>query len=84
MSTTNENPTPQSYGVRTGTVSRIVWRQVELLRRQMRLRRDRRVLRGMPDRLLKDIGIARGEIDRLTSFSLNDPTRRHRGPGQSQ
>jgi uncharacterized protein YjiS (DUF1127 family) len=84
MSTTREYPTPQRDDVRAGTVSRMVWRQVELLGRQMRLRRDRRELRGMSDRLLKDIGIARGEIDMLTRFNLNDPTRRLRGPGQSQ
>lgn len=53
--------------------------QVERIRREMRLRRDRRHLREMPDHMLKDIGISRHEIDAVTAYGLGDPTRRPRG-----
>jgi uncharacterized protein YjiS (DUF1127 family) len=42
--------------------------------RRSRLRHDRRVLRGMPDLMLRDIGLSRGEIDSVTEFG------RARGP----
>lgn len=57
----------------------VLKRQVEGIRREMRLRRNRRQLREMPDRILKDIGIARCEIDAVTEYGLGDPTRRQRG-----
>jgi uncharacterized protein YjiS (DUF1127 family) len=53
--------------------------QIERIRREMRLRRDRRHLREMPDHLLKDIGISRYEIDSVTEYGVSDPTRRRRG-----
>jgi uncharacterized protein YjiS (DUF1127 family) len=50
-------------------VAIVVWRRV---RRQMRIRNDRRVLQSMPDHMLADIGIGRGEIPYATTFG-RDP-----------
>jgi uncharacterized protein YjiS (DUF1127 family) len=36
------------------------------IRRWMKIRRDRRLLQAMPDYLLSDIGLSRGEIDYAT------------------
>ena len=36
--------------------------------RRLRIRSDRRQLESMPDYLLHDLGITRGEIDRVTNF----------------
>lgn len=36
------------------------------IRRNLKVRADRRTLQAMPDHLLSDIGISRSEIDRAT------------------
>ena len=41
--------------------------QVAAFERHMRMRRDRRRLNEMPDYLLADMGISRGEIDHMVS-----------------
>jgi uncharacterized protein YjiS (DUF1127 family) len=38
-------------------------RVIRSRRRQMRIREQQRILHDLPDHLLKDIGIGRGEID---------------------
>ncbi|PBC06662.1 DUF1127 domain-containing protein [Mesorhizobium sp. WSM3859] len=43
--------------------------------RAMRMRRDRAALQAMPDFLLKDMGIARSEIDRYTAMLSAASTR---------
>ncbi|TIV24048.1 MAG: DUF1127 domain-containing protein [Mesorhizobium sp.] len=43
-------------------------RALRLSYRAMRMRSDRAALQAMPDFLLKDMGIARSEIDRYTSI----------------
>jgi len=43
--------------------------------RQIALRRARRELFELPNEMLKDMGIARGEIDSVVEFGRNDRTR---------
>ena len=44
------------------------------LRRAIAVRRTRRSLEGLPDWILRDIGISRGEIQHLSTVA-NDPAR---------
>jgi uncharacterized protein YjiS (DUF1127 family) len=41
---------------------------VDRIGRRRTIRNDRRLLQAMPDYLLTDIGIARGDIDRAVQF----------------
>ena len=43
-------------------------RALRLFFRAMRMRSDRAAMQAMPDHLLKDMGIARSEIDHYTSM----------------
>ncbi|MBZ9761584.1 DUF1127 domain-containing protein [Mesorhizobium sp. CA8] len=43
-------------------------RSLRLFYRAMRMRSDRAAMQAMPDYLLKDLGIARSEIDHYTSM----------------
>ena len=43
-------------------------RALRLFYRAMRMRSDRAAMQAMPDYLLKDMGIARSEIDHYTSM----------------
>jgi len=43
-------------------------RALGLFLRAMRMRSDRAAMQAMPDHLLKDMGIARSEIDHYTSM----------------
>ncbi|TPI37378.1 DUF1127 domain-containing protein [Mesorhizobium sp. B3-1-6] len=43
-------------------------RALRLAYRAMRMRSDRAAMQAMPDHLLKDLGIARSEIDHYTSM----------------
>ena len=43
-------------------------RALRLFYRAMRMRSDRAAMQAMPDHLLKDMGIARSEIDYYTSM----------------
>ncbi|WP_434722108.1 DUF1127 domain-containing protein [Mesorhizobium sp. RIZ17] len=43
-------------------------RALRLVYRAMRMRSDRAAMQAMPDYLLKDMGIARSEIDHYTSM----------------
>lgn len=56
-----------------GTLTRIVDNALESfagvtrhVRRRIEINRNRRVLRKLPDHILKDIGIARGDINYIT------------------
>src|SRR5262245_60200375 len=53
-----------------GRARRAVWR----LRRQMLVREQRRMLREMPDELLRDIGILRTEIDYIAQALVDNPS----------
>lgn len=48
-------------------------RALRLFYRAMRMRSDRAALQAMPDHLLKDMGIARSEIDYYTSMRYAAP-----------
>ncbi|HUF57577.1 MAG TPA: DUF1127 domain-containing protein [Thermohalobaculum sp.] len=54
------NPADALIGAFRASVSRV--------RREMRIRRDQRHLKGMPDYILKDVGIHRSEIGAITRF----------------
>jgi uncharacterized protein YjiS (DUF1127 family) len=52
------------------------------IQRSIAIAQNRRVLQGIPDNLLKDIGISRSEIDSIVVSMVDDipdPTRRSRG-----
>jgi uncharacterized protein YjiS (DUF1127 family) len=49
------------------------------LRRRLKVREDRRLLQAMPDYLLADIGISRGEIESATEYGRHYPL----GPSSS-
>ncbi|MBZ9816500.1 DUF1127 domain-containing protein [Mesorhizobium sp. CA7] len=49
-------------------------RALRLFYRAMRMRSDRAAMRAMPDYLLKDLGIARSEIDHYTSMRYASDT----------
>lgn len=46
---------------------------LRLFYRAMRMRSDRAAMQAMPDYLLKDMGIARSEIDHYTSMRYASP-----------
>jgi len=59
----------------------MIKRWVASAARSMEIKRGRRMLHGLPDHLLKDIGIGRSEIDYLTEALVDgrqDPTLRLR------
>jgi uncharacterized protein YjiS (DUF1127 family) len=67
-----------SPGSRVGAIRR----RFKSFRRSFAIARHRRLLQGMPDYLLKDIGINRSEIDSVVVSQIDgipDPTRRLRG-----
>ena len=43
------------------------------LRRRLKVREDQRLLQAMPDYLLADIGISRGQIEAATEFGRHYP-----------
>ena len=43
------------------------------LRRRLKIREDRRLLQAMPDYLLADIGISRGQIEAATEYGRHYP-----------
>jgi uncharacterized protein YjiS (DUF1127 family) len=43
------------------------------IRRRLKVRADRRALQSMPDYILADIGICRGEIDSATEYGRGYP-----------
>ncbi|MBZ9882750.1 MULTISPECIES: DUF1127 domain-containing protein [unclassified Mesorhizobium] len=49
-------------------------RALRLVYRAMRMRSDRAAMQAMPDYLLKDLGIARSEIDHYTSMRYASDT----------
>jgi uncharacterized protein YjiS (DUF1127 family) len=68
----------QTQPSRRHSLARRMYRRIV---RSMEISRRRRVLAGMPDYLLKDIGINRSEIDAIVEALVDgreDPTRQHR------
>ena len=43
------------------------------VRRWLKIREDRRLLQALPDHLLSDIGISRGEIEAATEYGRHYP-----------
>jgi uncharacterized protein YjiS (DUF1127 family) len=48
-------------------------RAVRRVRRQMLVQEQRRMLRAMPDELLRDIGIPRSDIDQIAQALVDNP-----------
>lgn len=69
------------YGA-SGQKAGVLRRVVQSIHREIRIRRQRRMLRAMPDWMMKDVGINRSDIDSLAAGIVDgfaDPTRRPRG-----
>jgi uncharacterized protein YjiS (DUF1127 family) len=67
-----------SQGTRGGPIRRLF----NAIQRSIAIAHNRRLLQGMPDDLLKDIGINRSDIDSIVVSMVDgipDPTRRSRG-----
>ena len=65
--TTLENTAYQTGHAGSGPIG-FAGRALRLFYHAMRMRSDRAALQAMPDFLLKDMGIARSEIDHYTSM----------------
>lgn len=75
--TTVEN-TPNDARSRSHPLLKMWLELIAALQQFIRLRRDRRVLDGLPDYILRDIGISRSEIESITLYRGRDHTRRSR------
>ena len=66
MSMTLDNRPENLVGRILGTLAGAAGRAVHRIRRRWEINRDRKLLRELPDEILKDIGISRGDINYLT------------------
>jgi uncharacterized protein YjiS (DUF1127 family) len=76
MTMTTDMGTARPIPNAVGLVFAIVQGRIAWARRWMRIRRDRRQLREMPDHMLRDIGISRYEIDAVTEYGNSRGMRR--------
>ena len=83
MSFASLQPTQRSSRPILGRMAMFLYQTLLLASRQLAIRRARRELLELPDSMLKDMGITRGEIASVVEFGRTDTTRVSRFDGLS-